>query len=51
MSALTGSAYWLPLICAAVLGFAVAMYIVLDGFDLGIGILFRSSRAKLIATR
>src|ERR1700733_887965 len=40
MSALTGSAYWLPLICAAVLGFAVAMYIVLDGFDLGIGILF-----------
>jgi cytochrome d ubiquinol oxidase subunit II len=40
MSALAGSAYWLPLICAAVLGFAVAMYIVLDGFDLGIGILF-----------
>jgi cytochrome bd ubiquinol oxidase subunit II len=40
MTALTGSDYWLPLICAAVLGFAVAMYIVLDGFDLGIGILF-----------
>jgi len=51
MSALTGSAYWLPLICAAVLGFAVAMYIVLDGFDLGIGILFPFFRAKLIATR
>ncbi|HSY09212.1 MAG TPA: cytochrome d ubiquinol oxidase subunit II [Steroidobacteraceae bacterium] len=40
MTALTGAAYWLPLICAAVIGFAVAMYIVLDGFDLGLGILF-----------
>jgi cytochrome bd ubiquinol oxidase subunit II len=37
---LTGSAYWLPLICAAVIGLAVAMYVVLDGFDLGVGILF-----------
>jgi cytochrome bd ubiquinol oxidase subunit II len=40
MTLLTGAAYWLPLICAAVIGFAVAMYIVLDGFDLGLGILF-----------
>ena len=40
MTVLTGAAYWLPLICAAVIGFAVAMYIVLDGFDLGLGILF-----------
>jgi cytochrome bd ubiquinol oxidase subunit II len=39
-AALTGSAYWLPLICAAVIGLAVAMYVVLDGFDLGVGILF-----------
>ena len=30
----------LPLIWAAVIGFAVAMYVVLDGFDLGVGILF-----------
>jgi cytochrome d ubiquinol oxidase subunit II len=30
----------LPVILALVLGFAVAMYVVLDGFDLGIGILF-----------
>ena len=37
---LTGAAYWLPLICAAIIGLAVAMYVVLDGFDLGVGILF-----------
>jgi cytochrome d ubiquinol oxidase subunit II len=32
--------YWLPLACAAVVVLAVALYVVLDGFDLGIGILF-----------
>jgi cytochrome d ubiquinol oxidase subunit II len=37
---LTGAAYWLPVICAAIIGVAVAMYVVLDGFDLGVGILF-----------
>jgi cytochrome bd ubiquinol oxidase subunit II len=31
---------WLPLVWAAVLGVAVAMYVILDGFDLGLGILF-----------
>jgi cytochrome bd ubiquinol oxidase subunit II len=31
---------YLPVIWAAILGFAVAMYVILDGFDLGIGILF-----------
>jgi cytochrome d ubiquinol oxidase subunit II len=37
----TGALTWdLPLIWAAVLGFAVVMYVVLDGFDLGIGLLF-----------
>jgi cytochrome d ubiquinol oxidase subunit II len=35
-----GLAYWLPLIWVIVLGIAVALYVVLDGFDLGIGILF-----------
>lgn len=35
-----GLAYWLPLIWVTVLGIAVALYVVLDGFDLGIGILF-----------
>jgi cytochrome d ubiquinol oxidase subunit II len=32
--------YWLPIVWAAVLGVAVALYVVLDGFDLGLGILF-----------
>jgi cytochrome d ubiquinol oxidase subunit II len=34
----------LPLIWAGVIGFAVAMYVILDGFDLGIGILFPFTR-------
>jgi cytochrome d ubiquinol oxidase subunit II len=32
--------FMLPVIWALVIGFAVALYIVLDGFDLGVGILF-----------
>src|SRR5689334_7327904 len=32
--------FWLPLACAAIVVLAVALYVVLDGFDLGIGILF-----------
>jgi cytochrome d ubiquinol oxidase subunit II len=32
--------FYLPLAWAAIIGFAVAMYVILDGFDLGIGILF-----------
>ncbi len=39
-SGLAGAAYWLPVIMAAVIGVAVAMYVVMDGFDLGVGILF-----------
>jgi len=35
--------YWLPLVWVAVLGVAVALYVVMDGFDLGIGILFPAS--------
>src|SRR5690606_501201 len=35
-----GLAYWLPLIAAIVVAIGVAMYVVLDGFDLGVGILF-----------
>jgi len=31
---------YLPVIWAGIIGFAVAMYVILDGFDLGIGILF-----------
>lgn len=34
------TSYWLPVIWFLVLGAAVALYVVLDGFDLGIGILY-----------
>ncbi|HEY8507129.1 MAG TPA: cytochrome d ubiquinol oxidase subunit II [Steroidobacteraceae bacterium] len=37
---MSGAAYWLPLIAAAVIAVGIAMYVVLDGFDLGVGILF-----------
>jgi cytochrome d ubiquinol oxidase subunit II len=33
-------AFWLPVISTGVVGLAVAMYVILDGFDLGVGILF-----------
>lgn len=33
-------AFWLPLVWAALIGTAVALYVILDGFDLGLGILF-----------
>src|SRR5215207_6555697 len=36
----------LPLIWAGIIGFAVAMYVILDGFDLGIGILFPFARGE-----
>ena len=42
---------YLPVIWAAIIGLAVAMYVILDGFDLGIGILFRSRRASAVAIR
>lgn len=37
---LTGAAFWLPVVCAGVIALAVAMYVIMDGFDLGVGILF-----------
>src|SRR6516165_3386036 len=33
-------AYWLPLVWATLLGVAVVMYVLLDGFDLGTSIFF-----------
>ncbi len=36
-------AYWLPLVWVGLLGVAVALYVLLDGFDLGIAILFPAS--------
>jgi cytochrome d ubiquinol oxidase subunit II len=37
---LSGYAYWLPVVATGVVGLAVAMYVIMDGFDLGVGILF-----------
>lgn len=37
---LTGWPFWLPLIWAFIIGVAITLYVVLDGFDLGLGILF-----------
>jgi cytochrome d ubiquinol oxidase subunit II len=34
----------LPLIWAGIIGIAVALYVILDGFDLGVGILFPTAR-------
>src|ERR1700690_184957 len=36
--------WYLPVIWAGLIGTAVAMYVILDGFDLGIGILFPFAR-------
>ena len=33
-------AYWLPLVWASILAVAVTLYVILDGFGLGLGILF-----------
>src|SRR5579872_6881054 len=38
--------WYLPPIWAAVIGTAVAMYVILDGFDLGIGALFPFARSE-----
>jgi cytochrome bd ubiquinol oxidase subunit II len=38
--------WYLPVIWAGIIGFAVVMYVVLDGFDLGIGILFPLRKAE-----
>ena len=38
--------WYLPVIWSGVIGTAVAMYVILDGFDLGIGILFTFTRSE-----
>lgn len=38
-----GAAFWLPLVWSGLLVLAVAMYVVIDGFDLGVGILFTAA--------
>ena len=47
--------WYLPVIWAGLIGTAVAMYVILDGFDLGVGILFpfadsESDRDRMMAT-
>lgn len=41
MSDLSQPAVWLPLVFLALMGFAMMAYVILDGFDLGVGILLR----------
>ena len=41
-----GMETYLPVIWAVVIGFVVAMYVILDGFDLGIGILFPFAKGE-----
>ena len=41
-----GLAFWLPLIWSGLLAIAVAMYVVVDGFDLGVGILFKAAHSE-----
>jgi len=38
--------WYLPLIWAGIIGIAVAMYVIMDGFDLGIGILFPAAASE-----
>jgi cytochrome d ubiquinol oxidase subunit II len=38
-----GLAFWLPLIWSGLIAVAVAMYVIVDGFDLGVGILFKAA--------
>ena len=41
-----GLAFWLPLIWAGLIAVAVAMYVIADGFDLGVGILFKAAGSE-----
>jgi cytochrome d ubiquinol oxidase subunit II len=41
-----GLAFWLPLIWSGLLAVAVAMYVIADGFDLGVGILFKAAHSE-----
>ena len=38
--------WYLPVIWAALIGTAVAFYVILDGFDLGVGILFPTAKTE-----
>lgn len=42
--------FWLPVVWALLAATAIFLYICLDGFDLGIGILFLKERTTITAT-
>ena len=42
---------YLAVVWGVLLGFAIVMYVILDGFDLGIGILFRRHGTRPSAIR
>jgi cytochrome bd ubiquinol oxidase subunit II len=44
-------ASWLPIFWAALIGFAILVYVLLDGFDLGVGILFGTTRDQHFRSR
>ena len=46
MAALGDPAIWLPLVFAGLMGAAILVYVVLDGFDLGVGVLFATARPE-----
>ncbi|MCY7386910.1 MAG: cytochrome d ubiquinol oxidase subunit II, partial [Burkholderiales bacterium] len=37
------SAFWLPVIFMVLMGVAMLLYVLLDGFDLGVGVLLRGA--------
>ncbi|BCK76587.1 cytochrome bd ubiquinol oxidase subunit II [Acetobacter aceti NRIC 0242] len=43
---MSGAAYWLPVIWTVILAAAILIYVILDGFDLGIGMLFAVERDR-----
>lgn len=43
---LTGAAFWLPLIFACLMGLAMLLYVILDGYDLGVGIWLRRAEPE-----
>ncbi|MDP3294988.1 MAG: cytochrome d ubiquinol oxidase subunit II [Nevskia sp.] len=51
---LSGPAFWLPLIFACLMGLSMLLYVILDGYDLGVGIWLRlaapSQRDSMIAS-
>lgn len=54
LSQLSGEAFWLPVVFLGLVGFAFFMYAILDGYDLGVGILLplneQAARDTMIAS-